>query len=259
MSQLPVDAPVEPDPTGSRGQATPPTDPTPTEPTVELRKPTRLDRPTSLRARDRVRGAHEAKDAVVRELFTEAGLKFPPKQLLLRAFKQEYELEVWAADQTSGPLTHVTTYKICALSGVPGPKKAEGDFQVPEGFYTLNLFNRASSYHLSMRISYPNSRDRKLRYTGSAIMIHGDCVSIGCLAMSDERIEELWVMATGLKNGKVHVHLFPGHGLDGFIAKAKTPELASFWRNLKRGHDLFEADHTLPRIDSQSDGTYVFR
>lgn len=251
------------DPTGSRGQATPPPDPAPVEqaPRVELRKPTGLDRPKSLRAKDRVRGAHEAKDAVVRQLFADAGLQFPPKQMLLRAFKKEHELEVWASDRKQGPLKLVANYKICALSGVLGPKKAEGDFQVPEGFYTLNLFNRSSSYHLSMRISYPNRRDRKLGYTGSAIMIHGDCVSIGCLAMSDERIEELWVMATAThdQQQKVHVHMFPQRDLDKLLAEAPNAGLKAFWQNLKQGKELFEKDFTIPTVSSNAEGVYEFR
>lgn len=247
------------DPTGSRGQAPSPDPPVATKKVVPVRKPTALDRPKSLRAKARVSGAHEAKEKLVRQLFADADLTFPPKQMLLRAFKHESELEVWASDRKAGPVTHVATYQICAQSGAAGPKKAEGDFQVPEGFYTLNLFNRSSSYHLSMRISYPNRRDRKLGYTGSAIMIHGDCVSIGCLAMSDERVEELWVMATPLGVKKVQVHLFPGRDLDSWIAKTPKPELAAFWRNLKQGNDLFEQDHTIPKVEAEDDGTYSFR
>ncbi|MCA9720144.1 MAG: L,D-transpeptidase family protein [Myxococcales bacterium] len=177
----------------------------------------------------------------------------------MRAFKAERELEVWATDRRGDPFTHVTTYKICAASGVAGPKKAEGDGQVPEGFYTINLFNPRSSYHLSMRVSYPNRRDRALRYTGSAIMIHGDCVSIGCLAMSDERIEELWVMNKALPEGeRADVHLFPGRDLAGMIERARPrdPELAAFWTTLKRGNDAFEANHQLPVIRVK-DGAYT--
>ncbi|MCA9695098.1 MAG: L,D-transpeptidase family protein [Myxococcales bacterium] len=217
-----------------------------------------MSRDTSASAR--VQGAHERRDAIVGELFSAAGLTFPPRELLLRAYKEERELEVWASDRKGAPLTHVTTYKICALSGRPGPKKLEGDGQVPEGFYTLDYFNKRSAYHLSMRVSYPNHRDRKLRSTGSAIMIHGDCVSIGCLAMSDERIEELWVMVTALPEGqRAAVHLFPGRDLDGFIARAHDPELAAFWRNLAEGEAAFERDKRPPKIGSTADGTYTFR
>ncbi len=223
-----------------------------------LRLFTKTSYPRSMRAKTRVLRAHEHKDEEVAALFEHAGLTFPPRQLHLRAFKKEMELEVWAADSHDGALSHVTTYQICSASGNPGPKRRQGDWQVPEGFYELDLYNRYSRYHLSIRINYPNALDRRLGSTGSAIMIHGDCVSVGCLALTDERIEELWVMTTALKKKRVSIHLFPGRDLEGCIAGTKDPKLAAFWRNLYVGKRLFEAGHVVPKVRSNKRGEYVF-
>ncbi len=245
------------DPAEAEGdEPTPRAEPAPTRPVREYTQWTAEG--GSAKTRDR--GAHTRRLETVKELFEDAGLRFPPKQLLLRAFKDERELEVWANDRRGDPLTHVATYRICAGSGELGPKKAEGDYQVPEGFYKIDLFNPRSRFHLSMRISYPNRRDRALGYTGSAIMIHGNCVSIGCLAMSDARMEELWVMTKALPDGeRARVHLFPGRDLDGLIARETTrdPDLAAFWTVLKRGKDAFEADRRMPAIRVER-GAYVF-
>jgi murein L,D-transpeptidase YafK len=156
-------------------------------------------------------------------------------------------------------MVRVATYSICSTSGSAGPKKAEGDGQVPEGFYTLDYYKRKSTYYLAMRVNYPNARDRQLKYTGSAIMIHGKCVSIGCLAMTDDRIQELWVLArSASKYGRVHVHIYPRRDLAKAIASTKDKALQAFWRNLQQGHALFERNRTIPRIGAKN-GVYQFR
>lgn len=208
----------------------------------------------------RARKAHTNKLAEVKKLFSDAKVAFPPRQLLWRAFKKEKLLEVWAAATDADPLTHVASYTICRLSGELGPKKKEGDWQVPEGFYVIEAFKEKSDYYLAMRVGYPNARDRKLGYTGSAIMIHGRCVSIGCLAMTDERIQELWVMATAARGlGKaVRVHIYPTRELGALIAKTKDAALSAFWTNLKQGLDRFE-QHRRLQVTVDSKGQYRFR
>jgi hypothetical protein len=171
----------------------------------------------------RIEEAKAAKLDVVKGLFKDAGVAYPPSQILLRGFKKEKRVEVWAAADITGPLTHVTTYEVCYASGELGPKRKEGDRQVPEGFYGVNLYNPSSSYHLAFQVSYPNQSDRILgdkRTPGSEIMIHGNCVSIGCLAMSDERIQEIWLAVTAVRDrrGKIDVHLFPTRDMAGLIA-----------------------------------------
>jgi murein L,D-transpeptidase YafK len=150
----------------------------------------------------------------------------------------------------------VTTYSICAASGRAGPKRREGDFQVPEGFYAIDMFNPRSRFHLSMRVDYPNARDRALRSTGGQIMIHGDCMSVGCVAISDERIEELWVMARALRKGRPRVLLLPGRDLEAFIADTDDPELARFWEGLLAVDQAFAAEHVMPRVTWNDAGVY---
>jgi len=211
----------------------------------------------------RVADANERKGEAVRKLFAEAGVEYPPRQLLFRAFKQEAELEVWAASTADASLVHVATYGICGQSGDLGPKRGEWDNQVPEGFYELDYFNRHSDYYLSMRVNYPNRSDRILKEKkkpGSAIMIHGKCASIGCLAMSDERIQELWLMAASMEEGKrtVFVHILPAKLWDSILADEKYSKHHAFWRNLKVGFDHFEDQQQLPDVSVDDAGVYKF-
>jgi hypothetical protein len=141
--------------------------------------------------------------------FTKAKVSFPPKAITLVALKQEKKLELWARDNKEFRLIH--TYHIQAASGVAGPKLRLGDKQVPEGIYRIDGLNPNSHYHLSMRLNYPNEFDllhaemEGRDNLGSDIFIHGRAVSIGCLAMGDETIEELFILTTqvGAENVKV--------------------------------------------------------
>ncbi len=137
----------------------------------------------------------------LRPLFAQAGVCYPPQRLTLLALKEENRLEIFAGD-TSGPMKFVTSYPILAASGMAGPKLQEGDKQVPEGFYRIELLNPNSSYHLSLRVNYPNPDDRArareetrdLSNLGGDIMIHGGAGSSGCLAMGDPTIEEIFAL-----------------------------------------------------------------
>ena len=220
---------------------------------------------TEAEANDRLSGkrrvalAKKNKLVVVKKLMTDAGLKWPPRQVLLRAYKHEKVMEVWASDKKKGPLKRLANYGICSMSGGPGPKLKEGDGQVPEGFYFLDFYHNRSTFFLAMRVNYPNKRDRKLKRTGSAIMIHGNCVSIGCLAMSDERIQELWLLTTAARrHNKVAVHIFPTCDLARAITSARKPARAAFWTNLKQGMDLFHKVHTLRKWTVGPRGGYRF-
>gem|GEM_PF-5218353 len=173
---------------------------------------------------DRVAAARKEKGAAVRDLFAAKKLAYPPRTLFLRAFKDERTLEIWAADDPAKPMQWIKSYRIAAMSGDLGPKRREGDrqapegfyrIQAPEGFYRIDRFNPKSSYHLSLGLNYPNASDRILSdrdRPGSDIFIHGAEVSIGCLAMTDPMIQEIYVMAwdarqAGLK--AIPVHIFP--------------------------------------------------
>jgi L,D-transpeptidase catalytic domain len=217
-----------------------------------------------LSGRERSALAYEKKEGEVKSLFKAAEVNFPPGELLLRVFKDTKVLQVWAGSKKGGELKLVTRYKICAASGVPGPKRSSGDGQVPEGFYHLDYYKNHSDYFLAMRVSYPNKADKiKARGNpGSAIMIHGSCASIGCLAMSDDRIQELWVMSHSMKKAKrrVYVHIFPSEDLERMLTTlGLSKELKEFWVNLKQGFDAFEATKRLPRISIDGKGRYIFK
>ena len=198
-----------------------------------------------------------------RRLLESRGLSYPPRQILLRAFKQERQLELWARDGSSFLL--VKTYPICASSGGPGPKRHEGDAQVPEGFYTVSGFNPRSQFHLSLHVSYPNASDRILGRAplGGDVFIHGNCVTIGCLPITDLLIEELYVIAVASKDfagAEIAVQSFPARLDDAALARLSKahPESAAFWRNLKEGYDRFERDHAPLRVTVDGKGRYHF-
>jgi murein L,D-transpeptidase YafK len=203
---------------------------------------------------------------VVEGLFAAARVPFPPSALLFRAFKKERELEVWASPSGDAPMTLVATYEVCGLSGDLGPKRREGDRQVPEGFYRIHYLWPNSNYHLEMKIGYPNDLDRHLsdqihEAPGGDIMIHGTCASIGCLAMSDERVEELWVMASSFQIGdrRVHVHIFPTRDIPALLRDAGYERHHHFWENLQEGYLRFERDHRLFTTSADWHAKYIYR
>jgi murein L,D-transpeptidase YafK len=210
----------------------------------------------------RARVADETKREIVKALFSDAGVSFPPAKLLLRGYKSERELEVWASGAPDEPLAHITTYSICAASGELGPKRREGDMQVPEGFYRIQYLWPKSAFYLAMRVGYPNVSDKILgdpRMPGSDIMIHGGCASIGCLAMSDERIQELYVMGAAIQGrAPIHVHLFPTRDRAALRSHPSFSEHAEFWSNLYDGHAMFEASHRIPNVRVHWNGSYRF-
>ncbi|MEY4331683.1 MAG: hypothetical protein RLZZ196_421 [Bacteroidota bacterium] len=189
---------------------------------------------------------------------------FQPKHMLIRVFKHEMELEVWLSDSIEYKL--YKTYKICKLSGDLGPKRREGDLQVPEGFYYINDFNPNSQYHLSLGVSYPNESDKILspyRNLGGNIYIHGNCVSVGCIAMGDKNIEEIYGLAKMIKN-RIDVHIFPIHyrylsSLVYFDEKIKKRlDLIEFEQNIFKVYEYFEENNILPKIKVMENGLYSF-
>ena len=216
----------------------------------------------------RTRLAKKTKEAAVRQLFAQAGVAFPPAELLFRAFKHEKQMEVWAASVRGEAMKLIATYTVCAASGELGPKREELDYQVPEGFYHVDLMHGLSRYFLAFRITYPNRSDCILgteNRQGSAIMIHGNCASIGCLSMGDGGISELWLMADSLmadsfrRNRKfLHVHIFPQRDMETLIKDTTDETLRPFWSNIRGGLDYFEKHHIPPKVCIDSEGKYVF-
>lgn len=183
-------------------------------------------------------------------------------QVFIRLFKESYELELWMKPARDG-WSLFRTYPVACLSGVLGPKQREGDMQAPEGFYTVasKQLNPASHYHLAFNIGYPNAYDLHHRRTGSHIMVHGDQASVGCYAMTDPVIEEIYLLVSAaLENGQreVPVHSFPFRFTDERMAQAQNSPWFSFWQNLREGFDAFEQRHMPPQA-SVRDGKYVFR
>lgn len=218
---------------------------------------------------DRVATARTEKDSVLRAMFKAKKISYPPSSLFFRVFKSEGDFEVWVRPKAQGSYHLLKTYKICAQSGEPGPKRQEGDLQVPEGFYVVNDFNPQSQFYLSMGINYPNASDRVLGVKGklgSAIYIHGDCVTLGCMPLTDDAIKEVYWLAWQVhqkEQAKIPVHIFPAR-LDAkkFAALKKTfssnPALVSFWENLKEGYDMFETASQLFTVSVDKSGKYLF-
>ena len=180
--------------------------------------------------------------------------------VFIRIFKEEAALEVWS--QADGGMELFKTYPICNYSGALGPKLQEGDRQSPEGFYRVDRasLNPNSRYHLSFNLGFPNAFDRAAGRTGSFLMVHGNCVSIGCYAMTDPMIEEIYVMVEAALNGgqdAVHVHAFPFRMTSAQMAQAEGHDAHGFWSEIKLGYDVFEALGEVPYVTVE-DGRYAF-
>lgn len=217
--------------------------------------------PACAEERDR---AAQAKDNTQDELLRKAkaaGFKNIPRDLFFRAFKDEAELEVWARSRAGSRYVLFHTYRVAKQSGGPGPKRKEGDRQVPEGFYRIVGLNPKSSYHLSLRLNYPNASDLERsdpKSPGSDIYIHGKAVSIGCLAMTDPIIEELYTLVAQGWPKRVDVHLFPFRMTPSRVEEAsrRYPKLAAFWRELAPAFAAFEQTRKPPKISVRPDGAY---
>jgi murein L,D-transpeptidase YafK len=180
--------------------------------------------------------------------------------VVVRIFKLESELELWV--EKDGRFVRFATYPVCLWSGRLGPKVREGDRQAPEGFYTVaaEQLNPDSRWHRAFNLGFPNAFDRANRRNGSFIMVHGGCSSIGCFAMTNQVVDELWQFVTAALDqgeGRVPVHVFPFRMTDRNLAARKGNRWGSFWAALKKGYDLFEARH-MPPVVSVCEGRYVF-
>ena len=181
--------------------------------------------------------------------------------ILMRIFKEESELEVWKVDK-SGRFALLKAYPICRWSGELGPKMQQGDRQAPEGFYTITpgLMNPNSNYYLAINTGFPNAYDRANDRTGQFLMIHGDCASAGCYAMTDEQIAEIYALAReaffgGQKSFQIQAYPFRMTPIN--MAQHRNSPHMAFWRMLKQGYDHFEVTRLEPKVDV-CDRHYVF-
>jgi murein L,D-transpeptidase YafK len=218
----------------------------------------------------RVTDAWTKYNDTLRRMFEKKGVSYPPKDIYIRSFKSQNEMEVWGRNDPESEYKLIKHYRICALSGILGPKRFEGDRQVPEGFYFIEDFNPRSDYYLSMLINYPNYSDLVMssynkNRPGGDIYIHGGCVTVGCMPMTDDVIQELYVLCLNAKmNGQqyIPVHIFPTRfdepGLN-FLGReySKEQEKQKFWVNLKAGYDYFEKHHKIFPVMYTADGKYA--
>jgi murein L,D-transpeptidase YafK len=181
--------------------------------------------------------------------------------ILIRLFKQEAEVEVWKQDR-SGKFAILKTYPICRWSGDLGPKVREGDRQAPEGFYAISpaQMNPQSAYYLSFNTGYPNAYDKALGHTGSQLMVHGDCSSRGCYAMTDEQIAEIYSLGResffgGQKSFQFQAYPFRMTPIN--MAKHRNNPNMTFWKMIKEGYDHFEVTRQEPKVDF-CEKKYVF-
>jgi murein L,D-transpeptidase YafK len=217
----------------------------------------------------RVATAYKNRVDTLEQQFNKAGLSWPPQQLYIRSFKYDSQLEIWVRNNSTEAYKLFKSYKVCALSGSLGPKRIEGDYQVPEGFYYINIFNPKSTYHLSLGLNYPNASDELLSDSaqpGGEIFIHGSCVTVGCIPIQNHQIEDVYLLASYAKNNGqdfIPVHIFPikFNNPKSFEYFAKTvkgdEDYIDFAESIKKVYDYFETYKKLPLITVNQKGKYV--
>ncbi len=217
----------------------------------------------------RVADVFRRKEEGVKKEFREKGLEWPARYVYLRSFKLDSQLEVWVKNKKKDTFTLFKTYKVCAMAGSLGPKRMQGDYQVPEGFYYINEFKPNSTYHLSLGLNYPNASDRMLSdslYPGGDIYIHGSCVTEGCIPITNDQIEDLYIITSyAHASGQeyIPVHIFPVQFnnprsvayLDRF---AKTyHSYRPLVENLKSAYYYFEKHKQVPVVILNPMGQYI--
>lgn len=207
-------------------------------------------------------------DSLIRQ-FREKKLDWPVKNIYIRSFKFDSQLEVWVKPDHSDQYKLFKTYKVCALAGTLGPKRMAGDYQVPEGFYCISEFNPKSAFYLSLGLNYPNTSDRILSDSiqpGGDIYIHGSCVTSGCIPITDQQIEDLYILAAQAHaSGQdfIPVHIFPVQYNNpksaAYLSKyiKDFPEYGRLNKELSRAYAYFEKNKKLPLILTQKNGDYL--
>lgn len=217
----------------------------------------------------RISEAMGRKEDSLKKQFGEKGLVWPAKYIYIRSFKYDSELEIWVKNKKDEKYKLFKTYKVCALAGSLGPKRMAGDYQVPEGVYCINEFNPRSLYHLSLGLNYPNASDKllsDLSQPGGEIYIHGSCVTVGCIPLTDDKIEEVYILAAHAKDSGedfIPVHIFPVNFknprsvayLNRYLQNFS--EYAPLVKNLRNIFFYFEKYHQVPLILIDGKGNYV--
>ena len=215
----------------------------------------------------RVRSAYAEKESLVLGKLNDQEINVGMLEVYIRAFKEEEMVELWGRNSIDTTFRLVDQYEFCSSSGQLGPKRRQGDYQIPEGFYFIDRFNPFSSFHLSLGINYPNRSDRILGDSGNLggdIFIHGACVTIGCIPITDDKIKELYLYCVEAKNNgqtRIEVSIFPArlnqenydHLLKNYPLDQSTIHL---WTDLKEGYDYFETHISVPEVRILGNGRY---
>ena len=218
---------------------------------------------------ERVRTAIKEKQGLIEKTLNQNQISIDNLNLLLIAYKDNDLIDIYAKTKQVGSYKKILSYDICSRSGQLGPKRKQGDRQVPEGFYHIDRFNPTSSFYLSLGLNYPNLADKrksKASNLGGDIFIHGSCVTIDCLPMTDNFIKEIYLLAVYARNNgqnKIPVYVFPfkmtEQNMTSYKAKYKdNKELISFWDNLKIGYDKFVKDSRELNIKVTENGNYTY-
>ena len=218
----------------------------------------------------RVSDAYNSKFFRIDSMFKSKKIDLSKVQVFWRAFKWNKTLELWAYSIDSQKFIYIYTYQICTTVGELGPKRKEGDLQIPEGVYEIKSFNPASKYYLSLELNYPNESDKilsKADRLGGDIYIHGKCETIGCLPMNDDLIKEIYLISAIAKNNgqlMIPIHIFPTRLTLNNFNKLKLDyfksnvSLLAFWSNLKQVYDFFEINKIVPTVTvDPTTGKYV--
>jgi len=211
--------------------------------------------------------AHKEVSSFLISSLKEFGIQCTEVQILFTAFKEEGKLICYVKNKSDKSYKLFKTYEICSKSGILGPKTKQGDEQVPEGFYHINVFNPTSVFYLSLGVNYPNKADRsrsKASNLGGDIFIHGDCVTIGCLPMEDKIKEIYWLAVKARDNGqsKIPVYIFPFEmseaNLKSHLLKKEYRQWSDFWHSLKIGYDSFHDTKKALSFKANELGDYLF-
>lgn len=216
----------------------------------------------------RVREAYAEKEQIILDLLKTKGIETKTLQIYLRAFKFGKKIELWAKNSSDDQYQLIKEYKVCSTCGKLGPKRQQGDMQIPEGFYFIDRFNPNSNYHLSLGLNYPNKSDQILGTKGKLggdIFIHGSCVTIGCLPITDDHIKELYLFCIEAKNSgqsKIPVHIFPTIFSDRNmnvlkVKYAKDTDKLILWNSLEEAYHQFNETKQIPKIRFLNNGTHI--
>ncbi len=218
----------------------------------------------------RVRESYEEKESKLIKLLHDNSINRNKLRIYLRAFKEEKKIELWAKNSTDSKYKLIKEYKICRISGKLGPKREQGDKQIPEGFYHIDRFNPYSNFYLSLGINYPNKSDKILgvkNNLGGDIFIHGSCVTIGCLPITNDRIKELYIFCIEAKNSgqnTIPVTIFPTELTESNFKKlghknSENADNLNLWADLKKGYDIFNETNKLPTIGFLDTGRHTVK